>query len=142
MIKKVIKHYETIFIVDSLLEDEKLDKIIDKYSNFLTKNGASVEKIDKWGRKKFSYQIRKKQSGHFASIEFKGPSALISKLERTYHLDDNILRFLTIYYDKKSLAMRDVYIEKKQLDLANKEKEAAARETVETGVSQEQEKQK
>ena len=126
MNKKITKTYETIFILDAVLDDEKVESVINKYTDFLKKNGSSNIKTDRWGRKKFAYPIKKKYSGYYVSIEFSSGTDIVSKLDRTYHLDDYILRFLTISYDKKTLAEKEAYFQKKQQELAEKEKGALA----------------
>ena len=126
MRKKTHRHYETTFIVDSILEDEKVEVIINRYSNLFAKSGAEVLKTEKWGRKKLSYPIKKRTTGSYISIEFTADPSVISKLERAYHLDDDVLRFLTVSFDKKTLIERNAYLEKKEQIL--KEREAAAKE--------------
>lgn len=120
------KTYETIFILDAILDDEKVESIVQKYSAFLTKNNCSVVNIDKWGRRKFAYQIKKKHTGFYISIEFTGMADVVSKLERQYHLDENIIRYLTVSFDKRTVAERKAYFEKKaQLEAEYREREAA-----------------
>ncbi len=106
-----------------MLEDEKVESITNKYVNLLTKNGANVILIDNWGRKKFAYAIKKRLSGFYISIEFTAPSGVISKLEKAFHIDDNILRFLTVHYDKSTYKERQGHLEKKAVELANRETE-------------------
>jgi len=119
------RYYETTFIVDSILEDEKVDAIIEKYTSFLTKNECEITKTEKWGRRKFTYSIKGRQTGHYVSIEFSSGPGVISKLERTYHLDENILRFLNVSFDKKMLAERNAYFTKKEELM--REREAASK---------------
>ena len=125
---KETRSYETIFILDPLLDDGKIDSITAKYTDFLTKEGCTITKTDKWGRKKFAYPIRKLLTGYFVSIEFQGNPEVIAKLEKVYHLDENILRHLTNHFDKKTLTERQKYFEKKESEAAFREREAAARE--------------
>jgi small subunit ribosomal protein S6 len=129
MTKKEHKHYETTFIVDSILEDERVDSIVNKYSNFFKKNEGEVLKTEKWGRRKLAYSIKKKSAGSYVSMEFTCDPSVISKLERAYHLDDDILRFLTVSFDKKTLEDRNAYLIKKEQIL--KEREAAAQQSAE-----------
>ncbi len=124
MSKKTHNYYETTFIVDSIFEDERIDSIINKYSNFFTKNEGEVVKVEKWGRKKLAYPIKKKVTGFYISIEFTSDPSVIAKLERAYHLDDDIIRFLTVTFDKKTLVERNIYLERKEQVM--KEREAAA----------------
>ena len=120
------KTYETIFILDALLDDEKVESIIQKYSAFLTKNNCSIVNIDKWGRRKFAYQIKKKHTGFYISVEFIGMADVVAKLERQFHLDENILRYLTVSFDKRTVSERKAYFEKKaQLEAEYREREAA-----------------
>jgi small subunit ribosomal protein S6 len=127
MAKNTHKHYETTFIVDSIFEDERVDAIVSKYTNFFTKAGGEILKTEKWGRRKMAYAIKKRQTGSYVSIEFTAEPSVIAKLERAYHLDDDILRFLTVSYDKKTLEERNVYLIKKEQIL--KEREAQAQQT-------------
>ena len=73
----------------------------------------------------FAYPIKKKHTGYYVSIEFTSEPGIIEKLDRTYHLDDSVLRYLTVSYDKKTMAERKTYFEKKQQEQAAKEQEAA-----------------
>lgn len=125
MAKKDTRNYETIFILDSAAEEDKIESQIQKYVNFITKNNSEVVNIDRWGRRKFAYPIKKKHTGYYVSIEFTSGPGIITKLDRNYHLDDNVLRYLTVSYDKKTMAERKTYFEKKQLEQAAREQEAA-----------------
>jgi len=129
-VTKEPRNYETTFIVDPLLEDSKIDGIADKYAEFLRKNGCKVDKLDKWGRKKFAFPIKKKLTGYYVSIDFQGTPEVLVKLDKTYHLDENILRYLTTSFDKKTLRERQQYFEKKLSEAAHREKEYAAEEEV------------
>ena len=126
MNKKEHKYYETTFIVDSILDDDRVDSIVNKYSNFFVKNEGEVVKTEKWGRRKLAYQINKKPTGSYISIEFKADPSVIAKLERAYHLDEDILRFLTVAFDKKALDERNAYLIRKEMVM--KEREAAAQQ--------------
>ncbi|MCU0452635.1 MAG: 30S ribosomal protein S6 [Bacteroidetes bacterium] len=98
--------YETAFIVNAGLDDPQIDAVIEKVKESIAKHGGSVLDINKWGRKRFTYPIRKKNNGFYVIAEFTGPSDLVAKLERHYQLDENILRYLTIRLDKHALKAR------------------------------------
>jgi small subunit ribosomal protein S6 len=146
MAKKAVKNYETIFILDSLADDDKIESQIKKYSDFLTKNGSEVTNTDRWGRRKFAYPIKKKHTGFYVSIEFASGADIVAKLDRVYHLDENVLRYLTVSYDKKTINKRKIYFEKKQIEQATREQEAAEESAEppkeESGVEQAQEENK
>ncbi len=95
--------YETTFIVNASLEDPQVDAIINHIQEVITRNGGEITALNKWGRKRLAYTIKKKNNGYYVNIEFGGTGSVVPQLERTYLLDENILRFLTIHRDKRSL---------------------------------------
>lgn len=95
--------YETTFIVNASLEDPQVDAIINHIQEVITRNGGDIVALNKWGRKRLAYTIKKKNNGYYVNIEFSGTGSVIPQLERTYLLDENILRFLTIHRDKRAL---------------------------------------
>lgn len=100
------KVYETTFIVNATLDDAQIDQTIERLGEFLTKNEAEIRTLDKWGRKRLAYPIQKKNNGFYTVCEFSGPSDIVGKLERYYHLEENIMRFLTIQLSEKMLKAR------------------------------------
>ena len=98
--------YETTFIVNAGLDDPQIGTVVDKVKDLIVKNGGEIMELAKWGRKRFAYPIRKKNNGFYVVCEFKAPGELVARLERHFTLDENIIRFLVIALDKKSLTAR------------------------------------
>jgi len=98
--------YESTFIVNASLDDSQVESVIGRVQDTITKNGGEVTSLNKWGRKRLSYTINKKTNGFYVNIEFKAPAPLLAVLERSFQLDEMILRYLTIVVDKKAQASR------------------------------------
>lgn len=111
-----MQQYETVIILTPLLSEEIAKETINKFSTFLTENGAEIIQEDNWGLKKLAYPIEKKSTGFYHLIEFKAPGELISKLELQYKRDERIMRFLTTALNKHAIA----YNEKKRSGAFNK----------------------
>ena len=102
------KHlYETTFIANASLEDTQIDVVLNHVSEVITRNGGEIKAVNKWGRKRLAYTIQKKNNGFYVNIEFEGLGSVIQQLERSYILDENILRFLTIQVSKQALEARE-----------------------------------
>lgn len=98
--------YESTVIINASLDDAQVEAVIARISDTITKNGGTITALNKWGRKRLSYPINKKTNGFYVNIEFTAPPSLIATLERSYQLDEMILRYLTIALDRKVLEAR------------------------------------
>lgn len=91
----LVKPYETLFFTEPGIENEALDALIGKVENAITKNGGQVEKIDKWGRRPLAYPVEKHTEGNYVLINFQATGEALKELERTYLINQTILRFMT-----------------------------------------------
>jgi len=98
--------YETTCIINASLEDSQIEATIGHISEVITRNGGELVATNRWGRKRLSYPIEKKNNGFYVNLEFLANGPVIKQLDRTYTLDENILRFLTVQLDKKAVSMR------------------------------------
>jgi small subunit ribosomal protein S6 len=95
--------YETIVILDSLLPLKDIDAAVERFTGIITTNGGKIRKLDKWGKKRFAYEIQKKQYGFYVAIEFEGAGNIPRELENEYNFNDKVIRYLTYLYDKHKL---------------------------------------
>jgi small subunit ribosomal protein S6 len=107
-LEKEQKIYESTFIVNAALDDAQIDVVIEKVKDIIVKNGGEIRSTEKWGRKRLAYTIDKKNNGFYTFLEFKAPADLLLKLERHFHLEEQVIRHLTIQLDKKALKAREI----------------------------------
>ena len=100
--------YETTFIVNASLDDSQVDAVIGRVQETITKNGGTIESLNKWGRKRLAYSINKKTNGFYVNLEFSAPSTVPVALERSFQLDEMILRSILTAVEKKALRSRAV----------------------------------
>ncbi len=103
---KAKRKYETTFIVNASLDDTQVDSVIGRVQDTITKNGGTIAATNKWGRKRLAYPINKKTNGFYVNVEFDAPGTVLALLERSFQLDEMILRYLTIVLDRKALKAR------------------------------------
>ena len=96
--------YETVIIVSASFEDEDIEKILKRYEELFKNNNVEILEIEKWGRKRMAYHIKKIRTGYYFLIRFRCEGSFIKKLERSFQIDEQILRYLTVRLDKKALA--------------------------------------
>lgn len=106
--------YETIFILDSLLAPEEIDKTIDRVKEVIETNQGKVLTIDKWGKRRLAFEIQKKQYGFYVAIEFEAEGNLPLALQNEYNYNDKVLRYLTYRYTKNKIKAREKEVEMKK----------------------------
>ena len=125
-------HYESVIILNATLEDPQVDSILSSLEEQMSANGVEISDVEKLGRKRLAYQIRKGKSGFYIIYRFTSPREYITKFERTLRLDENVIRFLTIKLEQKDLE----FIAKKKVEKAE-EVEAAKAEKIEKAAKTE-----
>ncbi len=95
-----MKKYEVLFIIDSALEDEKKDAVVEMAKETISTDGE-VEKVDVWGNKKLAYTIQKKNEGYYVLITFKAGKDLPKELDRKLRISDEVLRYLIVNKEEK-----------------------------------------
>ena len=98
MAEKLIYSYETIFIVDSSLEEDAVKALVEKFTGLIEKNGT-VESVDEWGKRRFAYEIDDKTEGYYVLADFKSDGDFPKELDRQYRITDGILRTIIIRKD-------------------------------------------
>ncbi len=106
----MLNHYETVFIATPVLSENQMKEAVQKFKKIITENSGEIIHEENWGLKKLAYPIKKKSTGFYYLIEFKGPGDIVEKLELQYRRDERILRFLTFKMDKYAIE----YAEKKR----------------------------
>jgi len=115
--------YESVAIINAALEDEQVETTIARIQETITTHGGELIEIEKWGRKRLAYPIKKAKSGYYVVIRFNATTDLIATLERNYRLDENLIRYLTIQLDKFALEAIAKQKEASKIAAANAEAE-------------------
>ncbi len=117
------QRYESTFIIKGSLEEKDIEPVITKAEEFIQKNGGAVIDMERWGRRKLAYTIRRETQGFYVSAHFTAPGAIVSRLERMFTLDDNVIRFLTLAMPETAIKGR-IAMKKRAEEVASK-REAA-----------------
>lgn len=125
---KAKRNYEIYIIVDGNFEDPTVEEIITKYEKLLVKNGAEIINIERIGRRRMAYAIKKKVNGYYVCFEVLAPADVVGKLEKTFRIDENILRHLAVFMSKQELKEKNDYFVKKAAAMAAFEAQKEAEE--------------
>ena len=82
--------YESMYILKPDMEEEKKDALVKRFSDIVTNNGGTIEKIDEWGKKRLAYPIQYLNDGYYVLMTFEAEPTLPVELLSLIHI------FLTI----------------------------------------------
>lgn len=87
-----MRPYEVMVILEASLEESAVQAIINRSTEVLESGGASVNRVDKWGRRRFAYEIDKKTDGFYVLLEITADTAPIDTLDNFLRLADDVVR--------------------------------------------------
>ena len=92
--------YEELFIIKPDAPEEEADQFVEQLRTHLVAAGATVDKIDKWGKRKLAYKVDKYREGAYVLIQFSAGPEAVKELERRLRVADLVLKFLTVRIDQ------------------------------------------
>ena len=100
-----MRSYQTVLIVKPDLDEAQVDRVLEKITEFLSKNNGSILKTERWGKKRLAYRINKSRFGYYLNIYHTCESLKVPALEAAYKLYDLIIKFLVIRLTDKQLKL-------------------------------------
>lgn len=96
-----LREYETVFILDPALEDNKVNEEVERASGVIKDHGGTVGEVERWGRRRLAYEIGKKRDGVYTLIRYQAEGPAVKELERRLRLNETVLRVLTVVVDPR-----------------------------------------
>jgi small subunit ribosomal protein S6 len=88
------RQYEALYILHPHLDEEAISGAVNKFEESIKHLGGSIEKTEKQGRKKLSFQVQKLNDGYFVLTYFKLPPNKVVELRQYCKLAEPIVRHL------------------------------------------------
>ncbi len=115
--------YEHTFIGKQDLSNKEVENLVTKYSELINKTGK-ILKTEKWGLLNLATKINKNKKGIFVHFKFESEEENSIKLvEKKLSIDNDIIRYLTVKYNKLDLKKEYFQIEKSEWEEIKKSKE-------------------
>jgi small subunit ribosomal protein S6 len=92
--------YENLFIVKPDATEEEVDALVDTMSKNVTGAGGTVDKVDKWGKRRLAYKIEKHREGQYVLMQFTAGPEIVKEFERRLRVQDSVIKFLTVRIDE------------------------------------------
>jgi small subunit ribosomal protein S6 len=92
--------YEELFIVKPDAPEEEVDQFIEQMRAIVTNSGGSVDKLEKWGKRKLAYRVDKYREGAYVLMQFTAGPETVKEFERRLRVADLVIKFLTVRIDE------------------------------------------
>lgn len=89
-----MRRYELMLILRPDVADDKAQAVIDRTTRQVSSGGGQIVKVAPWGRRRLAYQIDRYREGSYHIVLFEAPAEVISELERSLQITEEVLRHL------------------------------------------------
>jgi small subunit ribosomal protein S6 len=93
--------YELMFIVRPDMSEEDQDKLISTLETAVTSSGGQVKGMEKMGKRRLAYTVRKFHDGMYMLLTFEGGGGLVHELERRLRVSEPVIKFLSVRIDEE-----------------------------------------
>ncbi len=120
-----MKQYELLFVLKPTLTEEEIATHIANVKASIEKDGGEIVATDDMGMRKLAYEVAKTNRGYYTVFYFNANPAQIAEIERLLRINENILKFMTVKYEKK----KEIAAFEKMVEKANNKKAPKAAES-------------
>lgn len=90
-----MNQYLLTLLIKNDLEEKARKELLDG----VTKNFGKLSKEDLWGTRSLSYPIKHQDRAFYAHFEFEAEPSSIASLDKSYKLNEDIIRYLLLRKD-------------------------------------------
>jgi small subunit ribosomal protein S6 len=87
-----MRHYEIMVILDPTLDERTVQPTLDNFLNVIRTSGGNVEKVEVWGKRRLSFEIKKHTEGIYAVLDVNSDPDAVKELDRQLGLQESVLR--------------------------------------------------
>lgn len=91
-----MRDYELVVIISPDVPEEEVPSTIEKVGQFITGRGGEIADVNRWGRRKLAYPIRRYTEGDYVLTQFKLDPTQVADLEASLELAEEVIRHLVV----------------------------------------------
>lgn len=99
-----MRPYEVAFIAHPEVDEDGVIALADKVQSWITASGGTVDKVERLGKKRLAYEIRKQRDGHYVIVNAQLNAGGPAEVERNLRLNEQVLRFMISRIDETAPA--------------------------------------
>ena len=107
-------NYEIMFIVNPTTVEEEVDKINGQIESVVTAGGGKVGKIEKLGKRRLAYLVKKFREGSYVLFTIEASGAVVREIERRLRVLDAVIKYLTVRLDEDNKRLDKIKVHREK----------------------------
>ncbi len=91
-----MRPYEVMIIFDAGLEEDSIRPVLHRATETLHTRGGKVDRVDRWGKRRFAYELKHRHEGYYVLIEATSEPEPMAEMDRVLSLADEVVRHKVI----------------------------------------------
>ncbi len=88
--------YEIVYIFDATLDEDSVNKKLEKFHPLVVEKSGEVVAVDHWGTRQMAYPVKKQNTGYYVVAQVRAEADGLPEFERVLGLDAELLRYLIV----------------------------------------------
>ena len=84
------RKYEGMIVLNTQGNDISVDDLVSAVGKEIEEEGAKLDEIKQIGRRKFAYNARKLDGGHYVNYLFEASAEVVAKIQARLTLNDSV----------------------------------------------------
>jgi small subunit ribosomal protein S6 len=93
--------YELLFIADPGLGEPEVESLIEQIQGYVEKDDGRVQNIERWGKKRLAYLVKKQREGYYVLMVIEGSGGLMKEVGRRLRVTDGVLKHQAVRVDEE-----------------------------------------
>ena len=106
-----VRAYELMVIFDGDLDESTVQGVINRIHAQVDEAQGTTASTDKWGRRRFAYEINHKREGFYVVFELLAEPGALDRLEQSLRLADEVVRHKLIRLPDHEAARRGLSLD-------------------------------
>jgi small subunit ribosomal protein S6 len=90
-----------MLILPAEADEALVGTAVGRIEKVITTNGGAIGTIDRWGRRRFAFEIADQHEGYYVVVTFTAEPAVQGELERALNLADEVMRHKVVLVPQK-----------------------------------------
>ena len=103
MRRYALRSYQSVLILKPDIDEARADEALEKIGEFIKSYGGACLKVEKWGKKRLGYRVKKNRFGISLNIYHTLESANVKDLETKFKLFDLVIKFMVLRLEDDEL---------------------------------------